>query len=392
MLEIVRSTFRLYASRWPALLAFFLAGWIANYLLIRFAGFVANIDPLYGQLVLPLAVLARVASYVAMFLVLRPGRSFNEALASSILPFLIVFATWGMIKDDWVAFSIAQLEQRDFGVDAENQVPLFISVTPITVGVVVVAFVLRFLIKRYAAKLPRWFSFVAAYLEAVWIFLALDIIGQLFAGLPAWLQSRRIVAWGIEVVEAAKEAFAPLRWVVDATAWLVNQAATLIGLPLAWLTLAGIVYAVSVSARAPKGALAAANKRWNGVPPVLRKRLTELGTDVAGRWTPIANAVRFIWRAGVVTMALFVLAYAVLDTSTLWLSLGLNRLIGPHELSWWTAVDTPFYLVIDTIVEPLRICLIAATWVYCLARSEVGRDELELEREQRRQLIENREA
>ncbi len=380
MLYIVRGTLRLYASVWPALVAIFLGGWIANYLLIRFAGFVANIDPLYGQLVLPLAVLARVASYVAMFLVLRPGKSFVEALGSSILPFLIVFATWGLIKDDWVAFSLAQLEQRDFGPD--NVVPLFIGVTPVTIGVVVVAFVLRFVLKRYSKALPGWFNYCATYLEAVWIFIALDILGQLLVDVPAWLQSRRIVAWGIEVLEAAKEAFAPLRWVVDGAAWLADQAGTVIGLPLAWLTLAGIVYAVSTKPRTASVTVTAARRRWGAVPVFARKRIAELGSDVAGRWTPIAGAVRLVWRAGAVTMALFVLAYAVLDTSTLWLNFGVNRLLGPHELQWWAASDTPISLVIDLVVEPVRLCLIAATWVYCLTLSKAGRAELELEGEE----------
>ena len=178
MLHIARGTVQLYARHIPALLAFFLAGWIANYLLIRFAGYVANIDPLYGYLVLPLAILVRVASFVAMFLVLRPGRNFVEALSSSILPFLVVFATWGLIKSDWVNFANAQLEQRSIG---ETEVPLFITVTPITVGIVVVAFVLRLVLKKYSEKLPKWFGFVAAYLEAVWLFLAIDIIGQILS-------------------------------------------------------------------------------------------------------------------------------------------------------------------------------------------------------------------
>lgn len=366
MLHIVTGTFRLYAGRWPALVAFFLAGWIANYLLIRFAGFVANIDPLYGQLVLPLAVLVRVASYVAMFLVLRPGRSFVGALGTSILPFFVVFATWGMIHDDWVAFSLAQLEQRKFdGTDPE----LFIGVTPVTIGVVVAAFVLRFLIKRWGTRLPKWVNFITAYLEAVWIFIAVDIISQLFAFLPAWVESRRVVVWGSEIIEAAKEAFAPLRFVTDAVFWLIDQAATLVGLPLAWLTLAGIVYAVA-TVQKPKQAVGF----WH-------KRINEVGTDFAGRWVPIANSARLIWRAGAITMALFVLAYAILDTSTLWLHFGFDRLLGPHELSWWFASDAPLSLVIDLLVEPLRISLIASAWIYCLSRSESGRDELEQEQQ-----------
>lgn len=380
MREIVGSTLRLYARRWPALVSIFLAGWIANYLLIRFAGWAANLDPLFGQLILPLAILARIASYVGMFLVLRPGRSFAEALGTSILPFFIVFATWGLIKDDWVAFSLAQLQQRDF--DPENTVPLFIGVTPITVGVVVVAFVLRFLIKRFAARLPKWFSLIAAYLEAVWIFIAIDILGQLLAGVPAWLQSRRVVVWGMEVIETVTAAVPAIGWIRDAAGWLIDQAATLLGLPLAWLTIAGIVYAVtSITTASATGRVVTT---WQRVPGFLRKRVRELGTDLAGRWHPIANAARLIWRAGVLTMALFVLAYAILDTSGLWLSLGISRVLGPHELQWWMATSAPLSLLVDTIVEPLRIALIAATWGYCLGRSDAGRAELQLEQQERR--------
>lgn len=376
--RIVSGTFRLYATHLPALLAFFLAGWIANHLLIRFGGFVANIDPLLGQLVLPLAVLARVASYVAMFLVLRPGRSFAAAMSSSILPFLVVFATWGMIKDDWVAFSLAQLEQRRFdGTDPE----LFVTITPISIAVVVIAFVLRFLIKRYSTRLPRWFSFVAAYLEAVWIFLAIDIIGQAAGWITAWLNSRRIVAWGSEMVEAAREAVAPLAWITDAIGWLVAQAAVVVGLPLAWLTLAGIVYAVTTPLASPTRLASAASRRLARLPRAVRARLAEVGADLAGRWLPISQSARLIWRSGVVTMALFVVAYAVLDTSSEWLQFGLQRLLGPHPLAWWFAADTPMTLLVGLIVEPLRISLIAAAWAYCLTLSDAGRDELQREDE-----------
>lgn len=379
MREILTRTVRLYAAHLPALLAFFLAGWIANYLLLRFAGFVANIDPLYGYLIVPLAILVRVASFVAMFLVLRPGRNLVEALSTSILPFLVVFATWGLIKSDWVAFALAQLEQRDFG---NTEVPLFVSVTPLTVGIVVAAFVLRLVLKRASGRLPKWVGFVAAYLEALWIFLAIEIIGQITAWVTEWLQSRRIVAWGNDVLTTIGETVAPLRWAWEGAGWLLGQAGTVIGLPLAWLTLAGIVYAVTRPESSPTRLAAAAERRLRRVPPFLRARLADIGGDLAGRWAPISQAARLVWRSGPLTMALFVLSYAVLGTAADWLQVGVNRLIGPQELGFWMATDTTISLVVSLVVEPLRIALIAATWAYCLTLSRAGREELELEQDQ----------
>ncbi|MGX5681215.1 hypothetical protein [Schumannella luteola] len=389
MLQIVKGTVQLYARHLPALLAFFLAGWIANYLLIRFGGFVANIDPLYGYLVLPLAVLVRVASFVAMFLVLRPGKNFVEALGSSILPFLIVFATWGLIKTDWVAFASAQLEQRSLD---GTEPPLFVTVTPITVGVVVVAFVLRLLLKRSSERLPKWFGFIAAYLEAVWIFLAIDLIGQVTGWVIEWLDGRRLVAWVNDTLTAIGETVAPLKFLWEGAGWLLGQAGVVIGLPLAWLTLAGIVYAVTRPEDSPTRLAAAAEKRLKRFPPFIRARLADIGGDLAGRWLPISQAARLIWRSGPITMALFVLSYAVLSTIATWIQFGVNRLIGPHDLNFWMATDTGILLAISLLVEPIRISLIAATWSYCLTLSPAGRAELQLEKDEVRQKVEPVEA
>lgn len=374
MRTIVTDTARLVVRNLPALMVFFLAGWALNYLLIRFAGYVANIDPLLGELLLPLAVLVRIASYVAMFLVLRPGKNFLEALSTSILPFLIVFATWGMLHDDWVGYSLAQLEQR-----GDSDVPLFVQLSPVTIAVVVVAFVLRFVLSKYSKKLPRWFGFIGAYLEAVWLFVAVDVLSQLVGLITGWVQTRRVVVWFNELVDAAREAFAPIGWVADVLGWILAQAGTILGLPLAWLTLAGIVYAVTTVRRTPHERMVAITRRWARLPRSVRRRLAELGSGLAGRWLPIATSLRLLWAGGIITIGLFVLAYAALDTSTLWLRFGVDRLLGPHELAWWNGSDMMIGLVIDAIVEPLRISLIAAAWGYFLMRSTAGRDQLDRE-------------
>jgi len=391
MLSIVTGTFRLFASRWPALIAIFLAGWALRFLLIRFAGFVGNIDPLFGMLVLPVAILARLASYVAMFLVLRnamptfktisearlstagtPPLRFSQILGSSILAFFVVFATWNMVKDDFIDYANAQLEQWN-PFDADSPAVDAFEVTPsvMTISIVIVAFVLRLLIKKYAERLPVWMSYLAVYLEAVWIFTAVFVIQTLLSFVPAWVRSRTVVVWALDVIESAKEAFAPLRWLLDSWSWVWDQAGILIVLPLAWLALAGIVYsnALAMKAAALEVDHAVVKKvrgRYERVPRFVRKRISSLADDTVSRWRPIADSARLIWRAGILAMAVFVLSYAVLDTSTLWILQGIYRLLGPHELAWWFATDNQITLVADAIVEPLRLCLIAATYDYGL--------------------------
>lgn len=392
MLSIVTGTFRLFAARWPELIAIFLAGWTVRFLLIRFAGSLANIDPLLGLLVVPIAVLARLASYVAMFLVLRtampnfmtlsearltkagkPPQRFAQVLSSSILAFFIVFATWNMMREDFIAYASASVEQWNPFEPGTNEAgsSLAVDATGVTIMMVVIAFSLRFLIKKFAERLPRWTSYLAVYLEALWVFIVVFAAQRVITGLVEWLTTRVIVVWALDLIDAAKVAFAPLRWTLDAGAWLIGQGGLLIVLPLAWLALAGIVYSNAlaldrVSVAETTGIAATVRQKYERVPASLRKRIVSLMGDLIDRWRPIADSARLIWGAGIIAVALFVLAYAVLDTSTLWLLQGVYQLLGPHELGWWFAVDNQTSLVADSLIEPLRLCLIAATYDFCL--------------------------
>ncbi|MGV8881318.1 MAG: hypothetical protein ACOH19_04120 [Rhodoglobus sp.] len=399
MLSIVTGTFRLFASRWPALIAIFLAGWALRFVLIRFAGFAGNIDPLLGMLLLPVAVLVRLASYVAMFLVLRDAmptfrtisesrlttegtrpQRFTQILGSSILGFFVVFATWNMLKDDYIDYSNSQLEQWDpFETDLTASAPagsaLDIPVSFMTVSIVVIAYILRVLIKKYSKRLPLWTSYLAVYLEAVWIFLAVIVLQSLLSFVPAWVQSRVVVVWALDVIETARGLFAPLRWLIDGWSWLAEQAGIVIVLPLAWLALAGVVYSKALDLKPPLHEIdytvvKTVRGRYERVPRFVRKRISSLADGTVSRWKPIADSARLIWSAGILAMAVFVLSYAVLDTSTLWILQGFYRLLGPHELGWWFATDNQISLVADAIVEPLRLCLIAAAYDYGLRATQ----------------------
>jgi hypothetical protein len=61
---------RLLAAHWPALIAWFFAGILGRCLAVEGARFVGAYTAIGGFLLLPLASLARLISFVAMFLVL----------------------------------------------------------------------------------------------------------------------------------------------------------------------------------------------------------------------------------------------------------------------------------------------------------------------------------
>jgi hypothetical protein len=393
--------FRAFARTWPALLAWFLAGWTVRLMLLRFAGWAAEyIDPLVGQLIVPLAVLARLASYVGMFLVLRPAltqydrvegladsatpgpkpkffSAWANTLGSSILPFFVIYAAWGLIAEDGIAYSLAFLDQSDLESDGTAlDTPFSLP----TISIVVGAFVLRRLIARFSARLPAWFGAIAVYLEAVWVFIALSFFKDLLAGVPLWFQTRRMFAWAVDGWEQLRASFDWLQWLGDAIAWIALQLGEVVAQPLAWLALGAIVLAgalpLTKRARSSRfdGMREAADRRWSRVGPRTRRILMLPVNGLRERWQPVGTALRLIWRAGPVALGIYVLAFGVLTVASDWLSIGVYHLLGPHDLSWWKAWEQPFGLLFDVLVFPLQVSLVAAAFDRCLAATSL--DEL----------------
>ncbi len=386
---------RAYARCWPALLAWFLAGWTARLLLLRLAAAVGNELPLVGQLILPLAVIARLASYVAMFLVLRsalpniedadPPRAdgtrrgflarWAGAVSAAILPFFVIYAAWGMIAEDSRDFAAAALDQTDFwGGGSANALDVVVDVW--SLGLVAAAFAGRWALQRFRERLPRWTTAVSAYLEAVWVLVALLILRELLAGVPGWLATRRMFAPVADAFARWRDEQTWFRWLGDAFSWLMEQLGDVVFQPLAWVALAAVVYAgarTRATASAPNArvarARAAVTARWARLPRWARAGLTSVTGGFQERWLPIAGAIRLVWSAGPLALAGFLLAYAVVHAIGEWLAVGVLRVLGPHEFAFWTAVDDPIDLLVVALVVPLQLALVASAYDTALSRS-----------------------
>ncbi len=383
---------RALARSWPALLAWFLAGWTARLLLLRLAAAIGNDLPLLGQLILPLAVIARLASYVAMFLVLRGAlpnvadadpaagarRRFaarwGDAISSAILPFFVIYAAWGMVAEDSRDYAAAALDQTDFW-NGQTSRALDVDLDVWSLGTVVVAFAARWLLQRFRSRLPGWTAAVAAYLEAVWVLVALLVLRTLLAGVPQWFATRRMFAPLVDAVAGWRDGNGWFRWLGDAASWLMTQLGDVVFQPLAWVALAAVVYAGGQLRRsAAPGARAARARatvaaRWNRMPRWLRAALTSVTGGFQERWLPIASSIRLIWSAGVLTLAGFLLGYAVVHAAGEWLAAGLLRALGPHKFGFWQAVDDPVNLLVVALVVPVQLALVGAAYDTALRRS-----------------------
>ena len=407
MFSIIGQTLRIAAARWPVLLAWYLAGWLVRYLVIELAATIGATNALLGLLVLPIAVLARLASFIGMFLVLREAMpAFTELKRSglddidrttqgggrtaqlydiflvSILPFFAFYAAWKFLGEDTVAYTVSALEKInlfDPNYDSLSAVTA-VRLNWASVTVIVVAFAGRYVIKRYQPKLPKWTPIVAVYLEAVWVYLSVLMISTYIGEVNSWISSRAAVEWVASVRAGITGVFAPVGWIWAGIEWAIAETGALVLLPLSWLALAGIVYGRALAAKplaiTPRGRyIETARSRYAALPTVVTRRFTDIGSDFVGRWRPLGNALVLIWRAGVLPMGIFVLAYTVLEAATSWGFLAGIQLIGAHDLNaWWRNFDVILGFGVDTVVEPLRICLIAAGYDFCLRKLEERRD------------------
>ncbi|WP_240640482.1 hypothetical protein [Microbacterium sp. 10M-3C3] len=384
---------RLLVAHWPALVAWFLAGTLGRYIGIQLAGFVGGYSALGGLLLLPLAILAKCVSVVAMFLVLRDGMvrlrviapppddaaarraAFRDALLSAILPFFAVYAALGFLREDVAAYlsrALAVQTGRQWDalaagvtVDTSGAVD-DLRLEPWTVAIVVLAFAGRWAWKRWQARLPRGSAVGAAYLEALWVFLVAYGVGELLGAVTAWVQSRQAIAWLTGLRAWLGDVFAPLGWAWDAVGWVIREAGAVVLVPLAWLTIAGVIYGQAVTPEGVRirGALVErARTRFGRVPERLRRRLGDLGSDVGARFRPIWRAIVLMWRGGPLLIAGYLFAYAVLILGERWLGFGVTRLVGPHDLqTFWQAFAVPILLVVPLVVETLRTVLVAGAY------------------------------
>jgi len=390
MLRSLGGIGRILALTWPALLAWYLGGLLVRALVIAVAAPIGPESPLAALLIVPIAALARLVSYVGMFLAVRRGmRTYSEisggdvsfesfmdaagefirVLLASIIPFFTLYAIIGLVAEDLSDYARAAFW---YSIGSENGV-LRVGDGPLVVLVIVVALAGRLLLKVFGSKLPRWLAVVEIYLEATWIFVALTGVSAVFGQVIEWIEQRRVVDWVLNAREFLTSLADPIRVLVESIDWLAPVVAQLILLPLAWLLIAGVIYtralANVVDDRVlPDRVEQTVARGFSRLPRILQRQaylLTDEWDDVG---SPFTQSGKLIARAGVVSLTSFVSTYGVLFALGEWFSFGVYRLIGPHEQSWWYTIDPLLSVAVTVVIEPVRIVLLAAAFDWCLRR------------------------
>jgi hypothetical protein len=393
---------------WPQIAACYLVGSLARRGAVEWAAYVGHNHAFWAAMIMPFAGLATLGSYVAMFLVVRrgvpvladlprPSLRGADLFTSIVAPFFAIYLAWQLFKEDWLAYLARAL---NYQVDeAFSGIKIHALPVPKTTWIVIIAaLIIRYPLRYFAGRLPRWLTAVRLYIDSLWIFLVLSYslsAGFTFLVNPAgWVAKRRIVVWftstRAELFSHVK--FLEIGW--KGLTWAVKTVFGGAGVPLMWLAVIGIVYGVSTQAdwhaaarrtigergatliekMMPAGRI---QRRWSVVPEALRGKVSDYAKSKTGRYQPIVDSAKLILHGGPMALSAYVLAYlalAWLDTSGSfygpsndhgYLLRGMAWLIGPHDWGFWRSFMPTLGLISQLIVVPLRIALIATVFGYC---------------------------
>ena len=187
--HFVLRPFALWWRYWPQLAALYLVGLLARRGVIELAAWAGWGNELWASLIMPFAGLARLGSFVAMFLALRSAIPALAALpqgsarridifSTVIVPFFAIYLAWQLFAEDWLAFEVAALGYR-MGASMSSPEPteLHPDILPggtVTVVLIFAALVVRYVLGRFKDRFPRWMIAVRVYVDALWVFLTLS--------------------------------------------------------------------------------------------------------------------------------------------------------------------------------------------------------------------------
>jgi hypothetical protein len=379
---------------WAPLIFWFALGYIVHDLVLRGSAWLSYRNIWLGFGGLSISVLVMLAATILMFQSMRPGltmlrnregevpnpsealeptgrRPMVDAIAESILPFLVFYGAWGLFTEEvqmWGRQAVNQdttqgmdvMTELGSATGARALIPLLIAVG---------SWLIRALFETiYNRRGGRLLGLVTAFFEANFMFFSVFTVYALISGWIVWLTER--VFWA-SAKQGVVDTLAQLVGLVpglsldklgQAWAWLTQWNAELSDdflQPLLWLTIAGAVYGFEM---ARDEQLFTRLSQRTG-------RLAELFTrEWRDKWTPLVNGIRLIFRAGLLFYLTFCLLYLLTGVVSGWLAIGVKYLIGPHPWSWWWPVLGPVDLLEQTVQEVLRIALLAAAFGMALER------------------------
>lgn len=344
---------RVLVQHWPQLIGLFLAGWAARMALLWGATVVSDVSPTVAVLILPLAPMATLLSLVLMMRAMAPslpafsglveatppGQRWREDLRAAsqvLLPFLAVYASAGLLREDvrvflydttsdeWLNTAIQEIDWGRANYAPGGTIAIFI----VTALVVRKLITVRGLAKRHLA----WAA-AAVYVEVLWVITLANAFSSEIGRITDWVTSRQVVA-GLLARWDAAVAFvrglgAPVAAVLDAAGALIANLGGVVIVPVAWLAIGAAVYGHSLRSDGLKiESPEDINRRIQAIPTPVRRVVGHAVEPVTSPVKSTLSAIGKIASAGVLPMVMFCLTFVVANQLQLFVAWSARQIIG----------------------------------------------------------------
>ncbi|MFC4587835.1 hypothetical protein [Sphaerisporangium corydalis] len=301
-------------------------------------------------------------------------RELVDAIAHTLLPFLVFYSAWGLFRADLSTFQRLSNELRP-GIDL-GTIDLLLNLFDVNALIVVVTLVI-FLVKvvcerLYRARGNRLLGVANSTFECMWMFFGLISLGNWVGDAVDWLTSRVVWAEALDAIGWAPLA-ADLKKGLEVIAPYLPDLKDGLVEPLVWLAMAAVVYSSSTTeeARLIEGTRVEARVSWlwRRIPAPVQTAAEFLSRGVRDKYVPLVNGFRFVLSGGALFYLTFCLVYAALEALASVAFIGVTRLIGPHEVLWWQMWEGAAAFPVSLLHEVLRVCLLAVTFDLALRRA-----------------------
>lgn len=389
--SVVVHGLRIIAAHAPVLAVIYLLGATVRGAALWGATVVSDRSHFWGAMLVPIAPLATLTALILMLRTVSPSLRFTSfdsgaedsdlelpgdravarerlaLIASTLVPFLTVYAAQGYLRDDvyrWVNEANADelLNNADtaFHGAAADTARTTIAGDQRLWMLVGVALVLRWLVNRLGLpdRATAW-GLLAAWLEVTWVTLFAHQVPRAFEKLKDWADGRVAVVRARELWLSAVDVLGPLGSAVEsARGWLwgvLGDFDAIVVIPIAWLTVGAVVYGRRITE--PEARIAAReriDRRLQRLPRPVQRWGGDFLDDVGARFAGLFKGLRLLAVAGLVPMLLFCLVF-LLATQAKYATMEVFRWVtGPLD-----SIDAPaFWPWMDVVAQGVYTLLV----------------------------------
>ncbi|MDO5501728.1 MAG: hypothetical protein Q4G67_01020 [Actinomycetia bacterium] len=310
-------------------------------------------------------------------------------LAATLIPFLTLYAAEGHMTRDRMQFTSAafydEFVERGLTLEltsAINTDRLLIATGWALAAIVLGALVLRSGLDRFrlSERSLGWGLF-AAYLEVLWLFLLANQFTGLQNRIWGWVTQRRFADWVMDTWAWFTGLLGPL---ADPVGLFTTQVLGALGrgdqlivLPIAWLTVAAVVYGRTIAppprpAREHGPIMRGLLTALDAVPAPLVRVWNELTAGVRERFRALGNGIRLLIAAGVLPMLVFCVVFLLARQCGHLAQEIARHLIGPQDINTRLAFAPHVAVVTDGVYTVVLVVLLAAAIDRLLGRRGEG--------------------